>query len=49
MLADVGILILFIVGIIASLYELPAVERLLVFKGGACIVLLQSVDVVALH
>lgn len=39
-LANVGILILFIVGIIASLYELSAVECLFVFEGGACIVFL---------
>ena len=39
MLADVGVLILFIVLIIASLYEFPAVKALLVLKGSACVVL----------
>ena len=49
MLAGVGVLILFIVGIIAGLYELPAVEALLVLEGSARVVLLEPVDVVSLH
>lgn len=48
-LAGVGVLILFIVGIIAGLYELPAVEALLVLEGSARVVLLEPVDVVSLH
>lgn len=47
--AEVGVLILFIVAIIACLYELPAVKALLVLEGSARVVLLEAVDVVSLH